>query len=261
VPSPRSKAAIVRRVSRPIQFIRAIFNAFVLPAWTAASVTVGLIAGGLLRDQTLFYRWQRGWARGLFWLCGIELEVSGEARMQPGTTYVVVANHASYMDIAALFASLPTLPQIIAKRELARLPFLGAALRQGRHVLIERGRTNASALDSIGQVAAQVRAGAVVLVFPEGTRSVSDEIGRFKTGAFRIAKAAEAAILPVGISGTRRILPKHGRLLRAHPVRVRIGEPLTAEEVRAANVNALSRKARAAVAELAGLPLAGIAQD
>ncbi len=248
-----STRAVLSSAALPI---RAVFNAFVLPAWTALCVSSALVAGAVTRDKDLFYRWQRHWARGLFRLCGIELEVSGEAAMAADAPYVIVANHASYMDVAALFAALPRPPQFIAKSELGKIPFLGAALRHGRHILIRRGN-NSSALDAIGQAADHVRRGAAVLVFPEGTRATSDAVGRFKTGAFRLAKTAEAAILPVGIAGTRKVLPKHGRLLRPHPVRVHIGTPLAPDEVRSLDLKSLNRKARAAIAELAGAPLAG----
>ena len=122
-----------------LAWLRGLQNALVLPLWTMFCVSGALLIGFITRDRDFFYRRQRDWARGLYWLCGIDLEVHGTEQMDPNGAYVIVANHASYMDIAALFASLPKLPQFIAKRELARIPFLGAALRSGRQVSIERG--------------------------------------------------------------------------------------------------------------------------
>lgn len=235
--------------------LRALFNSLVFPVWTALSVTVGLCAGWLTRDPFLFYRWQRGWARGLFKLCGIEIEVQGAEHMRPDGAYVIVANHASYMDIPALFAALPKLPQFMAKSELARIPFLGAALRAGRHVLVSRG-THGTARSSLDTAAEHLKAGAAILMFPEGTRSTRDTIARFKTGAFRLAKLGEIAILPVGISGTRYVLPKHGRLIKRHRVSIHIAAPLSASEVRDTPLNQLSARTRALLAELSGLPLA-----
>jgi 1-acyl-sn-glycerol-3-phosphate acyltransferase len=233
--------------------LRAAFNSLLLPVWTVICVSGGVCAVLVTRDRQLFCRWQKHWAKGLFHLCGIELTQSGRHHMQPATPYVIVANHASYMDIPALFAALPIAPQMIAKRELLRIPFLGTALRWGGHVIIERGNRS-SARDSLEQAAAHVRRGATVLLFPEGTRAVKDEVGPFKTGAFRLAKAGGAAILPVGISGTRAVLPKHGRLLRPGRLRVQIGEPISVAEVASLDVKALSHEARARVAELSGYP-------
>lgn len=240
---------------RPVKTLRAALNSLLLPVWTVLWVSAGVVAVTVTRDRDLFYRWQQRWARSLFRLCGIDLQVSGREHMHPGQPYVIVANHASYMDVPALFAALPAPPQFIAKRELLRIPFVGTALRWGRHVLIDRGNRS-SARDSLEQAASHVRDGAAVLVFPEGTRGTSDQIGKFKTGAFRLAKQGNAAILPVGIVGTRSILPKHGRLLRPHRVRVRIGPPLDVAEVHDNDLKTTSRKARLLVAELAEMPLA-----
>jgi 1-acyl-sn-glycerol-3-phosphate acyltransferase len=224
------------------------------PLWTVLSVSTAVVAGWLMRDPQLFYRWQRGWARGLFKLCGIELEIQGVEHMNPDGAYVIVANHASYMDIPALFASLPKLPQFLAKGELAKIPFLGAALRAGRHILVTRG-DHGTARRALDGAAEHLKSGAAILVFPEGTRSTRDAIGRFKTGAFRLAKLGNVPILPVGISGTRYVLPKHGRLIRRHRVSVRIAAPLSAAEVQETGLEQLSARNRALLAELSGLAL------
>lgn len=237
-------------------WLRASFNSLIFPLWTAWCVTGALLAGWITRDPLMFYRCQRGWARGLYRLCGIELEVHGAENMRPDGAYVIVANHGSYMDIPALFAALPKLPQFMAKGELARIPFLGAALRAGRHILVKRGN-HAAAKESLDSAAEHLKAGAAILIFPEGTRSATGAIARFKTGAFRLAKVGESEILPVGISGTRSVLPKHGRLIKPHRVSVHIGRPLSRAQVQDTGLNELSDRTRALLSELSGLPLAG----
>lgn len=240
-------------------WLRGLLGALIFPLWTMLCVTGALIVGFVTRDRDFFYHKQRGWARGLYWLCGIELEVQGADHMDPAGAYVIVANHASYMDIPALFGSLPKLPQFMAKRELARIPFLGAALRAGRHVLIERGNRS-SAFHSLERAAEHLKAGAAILVFPEGTRSTQDAIGRLKTGAARLAKLGQVAILPVGIAGTRRILPKHGRTIRPGRVQVRVGAPIAVGDVQSLSLSELSDRIRARLSELSSLPLAGGAE-
>jgi len=254
----RAAAAMVRGVT----WLRGLTNSLIFPLWTMFCVSGALLLGWLKRDPDYFYRAQRGWARGLFRLCGIELEVSGAEHMANGAAYVVVCNHSSYMDIPALFASLPTLPQFMAKRELSRIPFLGAALRAGRHVLVDRGN-HASAKSSLERASERIRPGSAILIFPEGTRGNGVELGSFKTGAFRLAKLAHAAILPVGIVGTHAILPKHGRIITPHRVTVRIGPPISAEETERATLGELSQRTRSTIGELSRLapPRGATARD
>ena len=237
---------------RGVTLLRGLLNALIFPLWTMFCVSGALLWCWVGRDPDFFYRGQRGWARGLFRLCGIELEVSGAEHMTPDRAYVVVGNHSSYMDIPALFAALPTLPQFMAKRELSRIPFLGAALRAGRHLLVDRGN-HASAKTSLDRAAEQLKPGSAILIFPEGTRGNGVELGAFKTGAFRLAKLGKVAVLPVGITGTHRLLPKHGRIIRPSRVTVRIGGPISAEDVASASLNELSQRVRNAISELSRL--------
>jgi 1-acyl-sn-glycerol-3-phosphate acyltransferase len=231
-------------------------NSILFPLWTALCVFSAAVIGLLLRDSKLFYRWQRHWATGAFRICGVELEVEGEQNMEPGRGYVVVANHQSHMDIPAIFAALPTTPAILAKGELWRVPVLGTALRLGGHIGVTRG-SRTSAIDSLETAVARAREGATVLFFPEGTRSESNTIAKFKTGAFHLAKTSGTPILPVGITGTRSVLPKHGRLLLPGKVRVSIGRSIGVEEIAASELKSLSHRSRATVAELSGARLPG----
>jgi 1-acyl-sn-glycerol-3-phosphate acyltransferase len=91
------------------------------------------------------------------------------------------------------------------------------------------------------------------LIFPEGTRGNGVELGAFKTGAFRLAKLGKVALLPVGITGTRRVLPKHGRIIIPHRVSVCIGPAISAEDVQSASLGELSQRARSAILELSRL--------
>ncbi|MFI6289240.1 lysophospholipid acyltransferase family protein [Streptomyces sp. NPDC051018] len=151
---------------------------------------------------------------------------------------VVVANHSSHADTAALLAAL----------DARHTPAIGAAadywfaspwrsrvcrrLASGFPV-----RRTGGGLDDLLAVAGELRAGRAVVLFPEGTRGGDGSVGSFHRGALVLAERAGVPVVPVGIAGTDRLLPKHGRL-RSSLVRVRIGAPLpssvSAEEARSA---------------------------
>ena len=235
-----------------MQTIRAFLNLVFLGLWTAFMVTFAVTVSTLRGEPEFFRRMQAVWARGLTRVWGVELVVSGAEHMRPGS-YVVMANHLSYVDIVVLFLALPICPGFLAKRELTRIPFLAQALRAGGHVLIDRGK-RVDAMAAIESAAEQVKAGKTVLIFPEGTRGDSDTIGELKKGGFYLAKAANVPILPVGVRGSRSIFPRGALLLRPGHVEVHIGAPIAAEEVALREPGELVPLVKAQLMALAQMP-------
>ena len=78
----------------------------------------------------------------------------------------------------------------------------------------------------LDEAIAAFRENASILIFPEGTRSETGELGEFKRGAFLLAKESGKKIVPVGISGTKDILPKGSLQFNKGDVFVRIGKPI-----------------------------------
>lgn len=106
----------------------------------------------------------RWWARGLLRCFGVRLEVSGTPR--PGAT-LLVANHVSWLDIAAIHAVVPR-ARFVSKAEVQRWPLLGWLIRGAGTLFIERDRKR-DALRVVHHVAAALQAGDTVAIFPEGT--------------------------------------------------------------------------------------------
>ncbi|MFF0741878.1 lysophospholipid acyltransferase family protein [Streptomyces sp. NPDC004111] len=140
---------------------------------------------------------------------------------------VVVANHSSHADTAALLAGL----------DARHTPAIGAAAdywfaSPWRSRICRRlaagfpVRRKGGGLDDLLSMSDELRAGRAVVLFPEGTRG-GGEVGSFHRGSLLLAERAGVPVVPVGIAGTDRLLPKHGRL-RSALVRIRIGDPLPA---------------------------------
>jgi 1-acyl-sn-glycerol-3-phosphate acyltransferase len=139
---------------------------------------------------------------------GVRVEVEGLERLEPGRTYVFVANHQSIYDIPILFWSLPYQVRIMAKASLGRFPFLGWHLRRAGHMLVDRRRPDRRVF-SWGKALAEQ--GLSLIVFPEGTRSPDGRVARFKGGSFYVALEAGLPIVPVSVVGSRHVMLK-GRL-------------------------------------------------
>ncbi|MFQ5416674.1 MAG: lysophospholipid acyltransferase family protein [Myxococcota bacterium] len=157
--------------------------------------------------------------------CRVEVDVAGLGHIDPDRSYVVMANHQSLFDIAAIVATLPLSFRFVAKRELTRIPFFGWGLVAAGHVIVDRGNTEAS-VRSLRRAAERVRSGVTVIIFPEGTRSRTGELRRFRSGGFHLAMEAGVAILPATVSGSQRINQAHS--LRVEPGRMHVtyGEPI-----------------------------------
>jgi len=107
-----------------------------------------------------------------------------------------------------VFASLPFDLRIIAKESLGRIPFMGWHLRRAGHLLVDRSNPGAGIVKKMAKL---VGAQQSLIVFPEGTRSVDGVVGRFKGGSFVIALDSGVPVVPISISGSRRVMRK-GRL-------------------------------------------------
>jgi 1-acyl-sn-glycerol-3-phosphate acyltransferase len=174
------------------------------------------------RDKILFLT-VRTWARLLIAFAGARVAVSGLENLpaQGGTLFI--SNHQGAFDIPLLLGYVPGLKGFVSKKEASRLPIVGAWIRQLRCIVLDRGNMRQSAR-AIARGVGDLRAGRSLIVFPEGTRSKSGTMGRFKDGSFQLATRSGAAIVPLTIDGSYRLLEGHqGRItpgtvqLHIHP--------------------------------------------
>ncbi|GAA0915580.1 hypothetical protein GCM10009560_10070 [Nonomuraea longicatena] len=162
--------------------------------------------------------------------CSGGLEVEGPV---PEGPCVLVANHSSHADTAALLAALPARlrPRVAAAADYwfagPLRSFVCRTLVSGFPV--RRGGGGSADLAAAVRLLEQ---GRVLVVYPEGTRSRDGRVAEFRTGAARLAEAADVPIVPVLLRGTGQVLPVHGRLRRAR-VRVRFFAPV--QDLRAAH--------------------------
>ena len=137
----------------------------------------------------------------------------------------------------------------LAKKELARVPFLGAYIRAMGMVFIDRDAPR-EARASVGRAAELLAAGRNVVSFPEGTRSRDGRLGEFKSGGFGAAIDAGADVVPVALVGTGRVLPPGGFQPRPGTIEVRLGEPISTEDLAVPARLEVARRAQLAVAAL-----------
>lgn len=138
-----------------------------------------------------------------------KISVSGVENIDKKRAYIMVANHQSLADIIVLY-QLKSQFKWVAKDSLFKVPVLGWCMSLAKHIKLDRG--DFSSIKKVYREAADwLRKGMSVLFFPEGTRSETGEIGEFQNGAFKLAIKEKIPVLPILITGTRDIIPKHGR--------------------------------------------------
>lgn len=166
------------------------------------------------------------WSRAIVRYARIDLEVIGKELIPPGEAFVVMSNHQSLYDIPVLFQSLGLRVRMVAKTELFRVPIWAGAMRNAGFVEIDRAN-RVAAMRSLDRARAAIKAGTSIWIAPEGTRSLTGELGEFKKGGFHLACGTGARILPVSLDGTRRVLTAKGRKVHNdQKVRVTISEPI-----------------------------------
>lgn len=135
------------------------------------------------------------WARGLLGALGIGLQVQGRAPAAATRSTLVVANHVSWLDIAAIHAVLPQ-ARFVSKADVLEWPLLGRLIRGAGTLFIERERKR----DSVRVVHAMrdaLVAGDTVAVFPEGTTASGPELLPFHANLLQAAISAATPVLPV----------------------------------------------------------------
>jgi len=167
----------------------------------------------------------RWWSRSVTSFAGVKVVIENRATLVPEQPYVFMANHASSLDIWAVFVAIPRRLRLIAKKQLARIPLFGWAMWAGRFIFIDRGN-GVAARRSIAEAGRRIHDGDSVLIFPEGTRTRDGSLLPFKKGGFHLASKAGVPIVPVALCGTRALMPRGSLLLRAGAIRVIIGQPI-----------------------------------
>ena len=199
----------------------------------------------------------RKWARLLLRVSGVRVTVEGLEKIDPNGQYVFVANHRSYMDTPVVLASIPVEFRFFAKKGLFLIPFLGTHLKRAGHLPVVRGNARES-LKSMTQGAHLIRERNVsVLLFPEGGRT-EGQMRDFKEGAAYIAMKAGVPLVPLGIQGTRAVLPKGSGHIRAGEVLLRIGDPIPTSGMKPNDRSQLNVALERIVADLAGKAAASI---
>lgn len=152
----------------------------------------------------------------------LRMVVEGEQNVPSTGSSLLVSNHLSSLDPFAIGIACHRKLHFLGKQEIFRIPVLSYFIRQWGAIPLDRHATDLTAMREAVKV---IRRGEILGIFPEGTRSSSGELQRFREGAAKIAVRFGLPIIPVGVIGTHAALPRGAWFPRPVPVRLRFGEP------------------------------------
>ena len=205
------------------------------------------------RSPDILYAAGRAGSRLGLYLGGVKLVIRGRENIESGRPFLFLANHQSYCDPPALFVSIPRNVRLILKKELRRVPLLGLIMEMGGFVFIDR-KDRVQSIGGMKQAVRQLQQGHSFLIYPEGTRTRTGELGPFKKGPFIMAIESGTPIMPISVKGSYDIMPPNRFRVKPGTVVITFHPPIATNRLLLADREGLTERVRetisAALAEV-----------
>jgi len=170
-------------------------------------------------SRKMYRKYERFWAWTLMKVGGIKLDIKGRENLPQDEIVVYMANHQSHLDWPIVFRAVPRQYLFLAKQELFNVPFFGVYMKLQKYIPIERSniRRSSRVYQTIIDL---VKAGNSIVIFPEGTRSFDDKLGKFRPSSFSFLQETKVKVCPIAIDGSTNIIKKGHKII--HPGKVKV---------------------------------------
>ena len=182
-------------------------------------------SGDLEKEKALILKASGEWADRVVNHFKADINVIHPENLPDHGPVVYICNHQSFADVLAFFYVIRKHQiSFIAKDAFHKIPVFGGWIPRTRGIYIHRGDARAS-LKTINEGVEYLKQGFSLVIFPEGTRSRSSNMGEFKAGSFKLATKARVPIVPVTIDGGYKTFEEKGVITKGvhidflvHPV-------------------------------------------
>jgi 1-acyl-sn-glycerol-3-phosphate acyltransferase len=199
-----------------------------LTFWSLAAPVAALIGFPwtlITGDVSLLYRMFTWGAYAGVWVAGVRVETVGLDAFDHSRSYIFMTNHVSNLDPPIQIWLIPRRSSVMVKKELFKTPILGAAMRMGSLVPVDRGNRDAG-IDAVKAAKAVVAQGLNMMIYVEGKRSFDGKLLPFKKGPFYLAMECGVPVIPVTIVGTHYAMPKARFAIKPATVQVIFHPPI-----------------------------------
>ena len=161
----------------------------------------------------------------------LPVKVEGREHLQPGQSYVFVANHQGPMDIFLIYGYLHRNFKWMMKKSLRKIPLVGYACEKAGFIFVDKSGPKAIQ-HTIDSARRTLKNGTSLVVFPEGSRTFTGHMGLFRKGAFQLADDIGLPVVPMTIDGSFDVLTRMAgfNFVNRHPMRLVIHKPIVPTE-------------------------------
>ncbi|MDR2690869.1 MAG: 1-acyl-sn-glycerol-3-phosphate acyltransferase [Dysgonamonadaceae bacterium] len=211
---------------------------FAITTLTALITIIGCTCGG----ERIF-----GYYPGAIWsrlVCIISLcpvKVIGKEKLNGKQSCIFVSNHQGAYDIFLIFGYIKQPIKWVMKQSLRKIPLVGYACERAGFIFVDNSSVQAAA-KTIQIAETKLKNGASIAIFPEGSRTDTGKMGKFKKGAYQMALNLKLPLVPVTINGSFNILPIHTCLIHPHKMELIIHDPIETGSIQVENIRETTLK-------------------
>lgn len=188
--------------------------------------------GCTLGSQRFWGYWpMRIWSVGICRLLLLPVKVEGRKNIEPGRSYVFIANHQGAFDIFLIAGYLHRPFKWMMKQSLRQIPFVGWACAKAGFIFVDKTSRH-GLVQTIKDAREALQDGSSMAIFPEGTRTDDGQVQPFQKGSFMLARQIGLPLVPITIDGSFQVLPrsKGFNFVERHTLRLIIHEPIAPDD-------------------------------
>ncbi|MDR1763660.1 MAG: 1-acyl-sn-glycerol-3-phosphate acyltransferase [Dysgonamonadaceae bacterium] len=225
------------------RIILILYQLFVwLPLFLAATIlaATAVIVGCMCGGEKFFGHYPGAWwARFTCIITLCPTSVKGWEKLDRNRSYIFVSNHQGAFDIFFIYGYIGQRIKWVMKQSLRNIPLVGKACETAGFIFVDNSSPQAAA-KTVAIAESRLTGGASIVIFPEGSRSQTGKLGKFKKGAFQMALDLKLPIVPVTINGSYEVMKKGSFLINPHRMEMVIHDPISTENIEATDLRQMA---------------------